>query len=260
MAIFKLEKDNYYFPDPRLIPVDKRDKDNMYAIGGDIEPMRLYEASKKGIFPWNAYYMDVKMWYCPMERFVIFPDEIHISHSMKQTLKSGRYTVSIDQAFDRVVINCGLPRIDEEGAWLGPNMMDSVSKLHKMGYAHSVEVWEDGELVGGLYGEFSDGCFFGESMFSKVPSGSKIALIYLASYMKEKGYKMIDCQLETPHLKSMGGRYISYDEYMKIRGNDEKITPLVIKDEPQLRNFHLIDFKGNSIDFNEALNLYSKLF
>ncbi len=256
---FKLDEE-IYFPDPRLIPDNLRDADNIYAIGGDIEPLRLYEASKKGIFPWNAYYCDMKVWYCPMTRFVIFPDEIHISHSMKQTLKSGRYTVTIDQAFDRVVVNCGMPRINEDGAWLGPKLMDSVSKLHKMGYAHSVEVWEDDELVGGLYGEFSDGCFFGESMFSKVPSGSKIALIYLAWYMKDKGYRMIDCQMETPHLKSMGGRSITYDEYMRLRGYDEVVTPFDIKEGPQFANFHLVDCKGNNVPFTEAFNDYARMF
>lgn len=255
---FKLDKE-IYFPDPRLIPDSLRDPDNIYAVGGDMEPLRLYEASKKGIFPWNAYYSDLKVWYCPMKRFVIFPDEIHISHSMKQTLKSGRYTVTIDQAFDRVVINCGMPRIKEDGAWLGPKLMDSASKLHKMGYAHSVEVWEDEELVGGLYGEFSDGCFFGESMFSKVPSGSKIALVYLAWYMKEKGYKMIDCQMETPHLKSMGGRYITYDEYMSLRGYDEAVIPFDITEGPQFEKFHLIDTKGNNVSFSDAVNEYARM-
>lgn len=257
MVIFKLDSDNLYFPDPRLIPENLRDTECMYAVGGDISPMRLYEASKKGIFPWNAFYKELKVWFCPMDRFVIFPEEIHISHSMKQTLKSGKYTVTIDQAFDRVVVNCGLPRIEQDGAWLGPNMMSSVSDLHKMGYAHSVEVWEEDELVGGLYGEFSDGCFFGESMFSKVPSGSKIALIHLAWYMNEKGYKMIDCQMETPHLKSMGGRYISYDEYMRLRGNEEKVTPLDIKYEPQVEDFHFIDIHGNSISFDESVQMFT---
>ncbi len=150
-----------------------------------------------------------------MQRFVIFPDKIHISHSMRTLINKNKYQVSVDRAFKDVIHKCGELRIDMQGAWLGPDMEEAYIRLHDQGFARSVEVWEGEELVGGLYGVCIGRCFFGESMFSLVPSGSKLALIYLAKVMLEVGGVMIDCQFETPHLKSMGGEYISYDEYMK---------------------------------------------
>lgn len=149
-----------------------------------------------------------------MQRFVIFPDKIHISHSMRTLINKGRYTLSINRAFPEVIRNCGKLREDMEGAWLGPQIIEAYTKLYEQGFAASVEVWEGENLVGGLYGVAIGKCFFGESMFSLVPSASKLALIYLSIRMKEVGGVMIDCQFETPHLKTMGGEYISYEEYM----------------------------------------------
>ena len=135
---------------------------------------------------------------------------------MRTLLNKRKYKCSINTAFEQVIENCSKLRIDEKGAWLGPDMMEAYTRLHKQGYAVSVEVWEDErELVGGLYGVTLGRCFFGESMFSQVPSGSKIALIHLAHVMEAIGGVMIDCQFETAHLKSMGGRHITYDEYMR---------------------------------------------
>ena len=151
-----------------------------------------------------------------MERFVIFPKEIHISHSMRTLLNKERYKVTINKDFDGVIHECSKLRIDENGAWLGPEMIEAYTELHRQGFAASVEVWEGGNLVGGLYGVNLGNAFFGESMFSLVPSASKIALILLAQYLEENGGTIIDCQLETPHLRSMGGRFIPYDDYLKI--------------------------------------------
>jgi leucyl/phenylalanyl-tRNA--protein transferase len=151
-----------------------------------------------------------------MQRFVIFPNEIHVSHSMRTLLNKKKYRLSINEDFERVIRLCGELRIEEDYAWLGPDMMEAYTRLHDQGFAASVEVWEDERLVGGLYGVNIGKAFFGESMFSLVPSGSKLALIHLARTMQQRGGTLIDCQFETAHLKSMGGRFIAYDEYMKI--------------------------------------------
>jgi leucyl/phenylalanyl-tRNA--protein transferase len=226
--IFRLDPDIIGFPDPRL-----GEEDGLFAVGGDLSAERLILAYKHGIFPWYAYrkedngFQDEKgnpwiQWWCPMQRFVIFPDEIHVSHSMRTLLRKEKYVFSINRAFGDVIVNCGRLREKEKGAWLGPHIIEAYTEMHRLGYAASVEVWEKNDetdeqkLVGGLYGIYYNKVFFGESMFSLVPSASKMALIFLASWMRENGMKMIDCQLETPHLKSMGGRFISYDEYMDI--------------------------------------------
>ena len=236
--------DELWFPDPHF-----GDDDGCIAVGGDLSVDRLLLAYSNGIFPWFAFRTNVPAWYCPMQRFVIFPNEIHVSHSMRTLMNKGRYRLSINEDFEGVIHNCGQLRIDEEGAWLGPNMMEAYIELHRQGFAASVEVWEknenenqnenengngnenqnenengnenqnqneDEKLVGGLYGVNIGRAFFGESMFSLVPSASKLALIHLARTLQELGGSIIDCQFETAHLKSMGGRYISYDEYMKL--------------------------------------------
>ncbi len=215
--IYRIPKNRIVFPDPRF-----GDPDGMFAVGGDLSVDRLLLAYSNGIFPWYSFRDSREIhWYCPMRRFVIFPNEIHVSHSMRTLFNRTpqRYSCTIDADFDAVIRNCSQLRINELGAWLGDDMIRAYTELHHQGFAHSVEVWDnddDGKLVGGLYGVGIGGCFMGESMFSLVPSGSKIALIHLARFMDENGGKLIDCQFETPHLKSMGGRYITYDEYMKL--------------------------------------------
>lgn len=146
------------------------------------------------------------------------PNEIHVSHSMRTLINKGKYDVSIGDDFDGVIRGCQKAdgRYDSEGAWLSEDIIRAYTELHRQNLAQSVEVWEGDRLVGGLYGVTLGRCFIGESMFSLVPSASKLALIFLAEFMQENGGLMIDCQIETPHLKSMGGRTISYKEYMKI--------------------------------------------
>jgi len=201
-----------WFPDPSLA-----EDDGCLAVGGDLSVDRLLLAYQHGIFPWYSFRdQEEPVWFCPKKRFVIFPDEIHISHSMRTLLRKERYDFSINAAFDDVISNCSKLRIDEDGAWLGEDMINAYTELNRQGFAASVEVWEGDKLVGGLYGVNIGKAFFGESMFSLVPNGSKLALIYLAKKFAHLGGKLIDCQLETAHLKSMGGRYISYEEYMKI--------------------------------------------
>lgn len=210
--IFQLNK-SITFPDPHLA-----EDDGLFAVGGDLSVDRLLLAYSNGIFPWYSFRDQPQiLWYCPMKRFVIFPDKIHISHSMRTLLNKDEYSVSINNDFDGVIDNCSKLRYDEEGAWLGKDMIKAYTELYRQGFAASVEVWDkEGKLVGGLYGVSIGPAFFGESMFSLVPSASKIALIFLAKYFQQCGGKLIDCQFETPHLKSMGGEYISYDEYMDI--------------------------------------------
>lgn len=214
--VFKLN-DQLKFPNPRYA-----DPDGLLAVGGDLSIDRLLLAYSHGIFPWYSFKEGMIQWWCPRERFVIFPDEIHISHSMRNLMNKGVYDVSINQAFPEVIRSCGELRMDMEGAWLGPEMIEAYTRLHQQGFAASVEVWEDDQLVGGLYGVALGRCFFGESMFSLAPNASKLALIHLAKFYHKHGGVLIDCQFETPHLKSMGGRYISYNEYMGYLKVEEK--------------------------------------
>ena len=207
--VFQLDK-SLTFPDPHY-----GDPDGFLAVGGDLSIDRLLLAYSNGIFPWYAFRSGIIQWWCPMNRFVIFPKEIHISHSMRTLINKDKYKVSINAAFGQVIKNCGQLRTHEEGAWLGTDMIQAYTELHRQGFAASVEVWDGEELVGGLYGVHLGKCFFGESMFSLVPSASKLALIFLANVLEKNGGVMIDCQFETPHLKSMGGRHITYEEYMK---------------------------------------------
>jgi len=188
------------------------------AVGGDLSPERLIEAYSKGIFPFYAFRLQELQWCCPMDRFVIFPDEIHVSHSMRNIFNKKQYSFSCNEAFEHVIRCCS--KVDGRNldlyAWLGPDIIKAYTKLHEMGYASSIEVWdEENYLVGGLYGVTIGECFFGESMFSLIPNGSKMALIALAKSMQGHG-GLIDCQYETDHLLTMGGRHIPYEEYMTI--------------------------------------------
>lgn len=214
--VFQLD-DKIWFPDPRLA-----DDDGCLAIGGDLSIERLILAYSHGIFPWFSF-RDTSdpVWYCPHERFVIFPKEIHVSHSMRTLINKEHYYFSINHDFEGVIRQCSSLRYYEDGAWLGEDMIQAFLELYRRHYAASIEVWEDStdgtpRLVGGLYGVTLGHAFFGESMFSLVPNGSKLALIFLARYLEKIGGKLIDCQLKTAHLESMGGRYISYNEYMTL--------------------------------------------
>ncbi len=229
MAVWELD-DDLWFPNPRW-----GQDDGLVAIGGDLSVERLVLAYSNGFFPWYAYQMEREPhWYCPLDRYVIFPDEIHVSHSMRQLLRQRKYQVTVNEDFEGVIHGCSTAqgRNEEGGAWLGPDIIEAFTRLHHHGYAASVEVWGPSSptsdhaalqpsrrLVGGLYGVTLRNAFFGESMFSLVPNASKIALIHLAKAMASIGGRFIDCQFETPLFKSMGGRHITYDDYMKtLRG------------------------------------------
>lgn len=197
----------------------KPEKGNGYgriAVGKDLSPETLVEAYSNGVFPYFDFREGDIEWFCPYDRFVIFPSEIHVSHSTRNLFNKGIYRITYNSAFRDVIRNCSELRIHEEGAWLGPQMVEAYTRLHDLGIAESVEVWRDDKLVGGLYGVHMNGVFAGESMFSLEPGTSKLALVSLARKMQAEGEKLIDCQFHTDHLESMGGRTIPYDEYMRL--------------------------------------------
>jgi len=205
--IFRLDE-RLLFPDPALAG-----DDGLLAVGGDLSTERLLLAYGHGIFPWYSEDEPI-LWFSPHERFVLYPDELNVSKSMLRVLKSGGFTITINKAFEQVITACSkAPRPGQDGTWITADMQAAYIKLNKKGHAHSVEVWESDELVGGLYGVHVNNVFCGESMFSKVSNASKAALIYLC---RSGMYNLIDCQVYTPHLESMGARMIGREEYMRM--------------------------------------------
>ena len=213
MAVYQLDHE-LWFPDPHL-----GEDDGLVAVGGDLSVDRLLLAYSKGFFPWYSFRHNKEpLWFCPLQRYVIFPNEIHVSHSMKQLINRHQLKPTINQDFEGVIRGCATAqnRNKEEGAWLGPEIIEAYTEMHRQGFAVSVEVWQDEQLVGGLYGVNLGKAFFGESMFSLVPNASKLALIHLAQMLETLGGTLIDCQFETPHLRTMGARYIPYEEYLRL--------------------------------------------
>jgi leucyl/phenylalanyl-tRNA--protein transferase len=205
--IFRLDE-HLLFPDPALA-----EEDGLLAVGGDLSTERLLLAYQNGIFPWYSEDEPI-LWFSPHERFVLYPDELVVSKSMRKVLSSGQFKVTYNQCFADVIAACAkAPRPGQDGTWIIADMQQAYVNLHKKGYAHSVEVWQNNELVGGLYGVEVNNIFCGESMFSRVSNTSKIALIHLCQSGR---YSLIDCQVYTPHLESMGAGMISRDEYMKL--------------------------------------------
>lgn len=193
----------------------------LYAIGGKLDLNTLISSYKWGIFPWFPYKeMDEPYWYCPKERFVIFPEKIHVGHSLRNLLNKETYSITINKAFRRVIHSCRMvdDRDGDEMAWLGDTIENLFVDLHEKGYAKSVEVWKGDELAGGFYGFWYRGIFQGESMFSLQPSASQIGLILLCRnpYINGEKIKFIDTQFETPTFKRLGGEYISYNDYRYI--------------------------------------------
>ena len=207
MAVYLLDED-VWFPPP-----EGADEDGLLAVGGDLRPERLLLAYSNGIFPWFNEDVEI-LWWCPKKRFVIIPGEVRISKSMKKFMKKTDLKVTVNRDFSGVIHNCRKLREGKEGTWITDGMEDAYNNLHRLGFAASVEVYDGENLAGGLYGVVLGRCFFGESMFSLVPNASKLALISLSGYLQQLGFYMIDCQFHTDHLESMGGRFISYEEYM----------------------------------------------
>jgi leucyl/phenylalanyl-tRNA--protein transferase len=209
--IFRLDE-HLIFPKP-----DLAEPDGLLAVGGDLSTERLLLAYRNSIFPWYSDDTPI-LWYSPHERFVLYPDELEISKSMRQILRSGKLSVTVDTCFNDVIAACSTaPREGQDGTWIVPDMIAAYNRLHLEGHAHSVEVWQEGKLVGGLYGVHVGDVFCGESMFSRVSNASKTALIYLCNTGL---YKLIDCQVHTDHLESMGARMISREQYMDVLLNN----------------------------------------
>ena len=181
--------------------------DGLLAAGADLSPRRLVDAYSHGIFPWFND-GDPILWWSPDPRIVLAPGAFHVSHSLRKRLKKRDFTVTADTAFAAVLDECAAPRPDEGGTWLTPAMQAAYVALHRLGLAHSIEVWQDGALAGGIYGVAIGRMFFGESMFSRRTDGSKIAMVHLAAQLDRWGFPWIDCQLETDHLLSLGAEAV----------------------------------------------------
>lgn len=190
-------------------PLDRalKEPNGLLAMGGDLTPQRLLEAYRKGIFPWFNEGEPI-LWWSPDPRMVLFPDELRISRSLSKELKKSDYQIRADHRFSEVMQACAAPRKGQTGTWIHPEMIAAYTTLHEMKFAHSVEMWVDDELVGGLYGIALGQIFFGESMFSRAPNASKIAFVHLVKQVQEWGFGLIDCQVKTNHLASLGAREI----------------------------------------------------
>ena len=197
-------------------PVEQalRTPNGLLAAGGKLAPARLLQAYHHGIFPWfNAG--DPILWWSPDPRMVLFPGEFRTSRSLHKTLRKKTYETRIDTAFEQVMRACAAPRGGQAGTWIHEEMIAAYTELHRMGMAHSVEAWQGDELVGGLYGVGIGRMFFGESMFSRSPDASKVALAHLAAQLRRWNFGMIDCQMNTPHLASLGAREIPRTEFIR---------------------------------------------
>lgn len=207
--IFRLTE-HLLFPDPELA-----EPDGLLAVGGDLSTERLLLAYQNGIFPWYSDDTPI-LWYSPHDRFVLFPDELKVSSSMRRVLNAHRFKITFDTCFADVIEACSVvERKDQDGTWITADMKAAYIKLHHEGHAHSIEIWQDDELVGGMYGVAVGDVFCGESMFSKVSNASKTAVITLCQSGR---YKLLDCQVHSDHMESMGARMISRKEYMTMLG------------------------------------------
>ena len=209
MSIYALDN-KLVFP-----PVHLSEPDGLLAIGGDLSPERLLLAYKNGIFPW--YEGEYILWWSPDPRCVLFPPELKISHSMKQLLKRDAFDFTINKAFSEVINACKqMNRKSQASTWITDEVEKAFAHMHSLGYAHSAEVWQNGELIGGLYGLRIGKVFFGESMFSNVSNASKYAFIKYVQQLESEGVELIDCQVHTTHLESLGARMIPRKDFLRL--------------------------------------------
>ncbi|HLA35482.1 MAG TPA: leucyl/phenylalanyl-tRNA--protein transferase [Rhodocyclaceae bacterium] len=199
----------------------------LLAAGGDLSPARLLAAYHRGIFPWYSP-GDPILWWSPDPRMVLIPQELKISRSLAKTLRNADYRIRFDHAFTAVVAACAeTPRAGQRGTWISAEMRAAYTELHRLGHAHSIETWIDDQLVGGLYGVALGRVFFGESMFSHRSDASKIALAHLCAYLVRHGYALIDCQMETPHLATLGAAPLPRDEFLaRLKTLSSPATPV----------------------------------
>ncbi len=207
--MIKIMKPGDSFPDPR-----KASPSGLVAIGGDLKPATILEAYKKGIFPWYSE-GDPILWWSPDPRMVLYPEDLKISRSLKKILRKNVFEVRFDTDFERVIKTCAtIPRKEQDGTWILPEIIEAYTELYRLGYAHSVETYLNGELVGGLYGVSIGKVFFGESMFSKISNASKVAFVHLVNFLKERDFHFIDCQVSTNYLASFGAIEIPRSRFL----------------------------------------------
>lgn len=208
--MFRLNRHDLHFP-----PVDRASPEGLLAVGGDLRPERLLEAYRHGIFPWYNDDQPI-LWWSPDPRAVLFPDKLHISHSLKRRLRQDVFTVTLDTSFRTIMEQCAGPRpqYPDGGTWITGDMLDAYTRLHELGYAHSVETWQDSRLVGGLYGVAIGGAFFAESMFTRVDDASKVALVRLVRQLQAWDFRLIDCQQFSSHVARFGAEEISRRDFI----------------------------------------------
>jgi len=203
-----LDRDTPFPPVSRAV----RSPNGLLAAGADLSPARLLAAYRRGIYPWFSE-GDPVLWWSPDPRMVLMPDAFRITRSFAKTLRNARYEVRVDTSFRAVMQACAAPREGQDGTWITASMIDAYVRMHELGHAHSFETWIDGELTGGLYGMAVGRVFYGESMFTRVRDASKIALAHLVRHVRLHGFELIDCQMETGHLASLGAHAIPRDEF-----------------------------------------------
>ncbi len=221
-------RDPAWFPPPEQA---LRDPDGLLAVGGDLSPERLLAAYRRGIFPWYSEGQPI-LWWSPDPRLVLFPRELHVSRSLRKTLRRRPFAITLDAAFEDVIRACAQPRRGESGTWITEEMRHAYTRLHRLGWAHSVEAWQDGRLAGGLYGVAMGRVFFGESMFSRVSDASKAAFVHLVHQLAAWGYALIDCQVETAHLRRLGAAPVPRERFLALL--DEHIRDPAAADPWQL--------------------------
>ncbi|WP_114153904.1 leucyl/phenylalanyl-tRNA--protein transferase [Chromobacterium haemolyticum] len=214
-------------PEPVFPPVRLalREPNGLLAAGGDLSPQRILAAYSQGIFPWFSEGEPI-LWWSPAPRMVLCPDELKVSRSMDKVLRNQRYEIRVDTAFREVMSACAEPRTQQKGTWIVPEMVDAYCRLHRLGYAHSFETWIDGELAGGLYGIGLGLMFYGESMFSRRSNASKLAFIHMVRHLREQRVTMIDCQMHTRHLQSLGAKLVSRQTFLAtLKENARRAQP-----------------------------------
>lgn len=212
---------NQRFPHPRHAETDP---DGLIAVGGDLSPERLLRAYRQGIFPWYSKGQPI-LWWSPNPRTLLYPKEIHIARSLRREMRKQDYQLKLDQAFDQVLLDCAAPRTHEPDTWLLPEMRSAYSELHRLGHAHSIELWSNETLVGGMYGLAIGRAFFGESMFSRVPSASRVVMVYLSWLLQQHDFAFLDCQVFNPHLQRMGAREVARPEFLTQLAQSIDATP-----------------------------------